>query len=126
MARIIPEHFNSDGGPKRPFETEVAAHQFLIDEGWELRYEVYPCSFCKGFHLATLRRRLRAQSADYYLFHGRAPRTRPRKSQGNPQEELTLWREEKHRRARRSRNQAKRERKRQKLTARAKRLGQGG
>ena len=53
--RTLGEHFRRDGQPKIRFRSERAAHEYLRARA--ITASVYPCSFCGGYHHATLRYR---------------------------------------------------------------------
>ena len=47
--RIVPDHFNSDGRPKRAYPDEQVARI----EAQRLGMSYYRCDFCGKYHLAS-------------------------------------------------------------------------
>ena len=47
--RLLGEHFNRDGQPKRGFDTYLSAYM----TGLEYDMTAYECSFCGKWHLAS-------------------------------------------------------------------------
>lgn len=50
--RILGEHFNRNGKPKKAFPTQAAAYKFI--RAHHLDAESYACTFCGRYHLATI------------------------------------------------------------------------
>ena len=47
--RIVPDHFNSDGRPKRGYPSEQVARA----EAQRFGKTYYRCEFCSKYHLAS-------------------------------------------------------------------------
>ena len=47
--RLVPDHFNKDGKPKRGYSSERLAKQ----EATRFGNTYYRCDFCNKFHLAS-------------------------------------------------------------------------
>lgn len=52
--RILGEHFNRDGTPKKSFGSQKAAIKF-IDQNPKQPLKAYRCEFCKKWHVATVK-----------------------------------------------------------------------
>lgn len=59
MSRIISEHFNDFGKPKKSYPTRTAAlkaaQQQIIEKYWT-GLEPYKCSFCGEYHVGHAKR----------------------------------------------------------------------
>lgn len=53
QGRMVAEHFNQNGKPKRGFPNMEAAKKFLSRQGWTGLYRSYECSFCGKWHIAS-------------------------------------------------------------------------
>jgi hypothetical protein len=53
MGRLVAEHFNQRGRPKRSFKTQQAAHEYLLREDLIGLYGYYQCGVCTHWHLTS-------------------------------------------------------------------------
>jgi hypothetical protein len=61
MTRLVAEHFNPDGRPKRSFAYAFDCAKYLEDKDWVGLFGYYRCKFCGHWHLTSRKNKAKSR-----------------------------------------------------------------